>query len=463
MKLLVHVLTSGEHTDKADNHAFISEADLQEIADTYNADLHEAPVILGHDSDSLANMPDWAPAFGWVKNLVRNGQKLYAECEIGNQLKQMLDEKLYKKSSVGLYTPASKISPVAGKYYLRHLAMLGAAPPAIKGLEQFQFSEQGILQMGEQDMITADDNASFLAENAGDYLRFILSDGDRGYKGEITNFMPEPSADNNWLYDLDASSFAGQFSDESLGDPQVFDFQIKKDGEGWSKTYKLSQQSADEQEAAESPADEAIPAEQSAEQPISAPDDSAIEPSIAPSESAETSEPMAEAPMAEELEETEDDLAKFSEATREILALKLALSKANRQIAESQAKEQEAFVASLYSEGKLTEGLVHQGDLSKWLVKLDNAESLIFSEGKDLSLQSFAKRMLSALPSLVHFGEIAKHDAEPESADYSSPIGTMADGDGLAIHSKAMAYMSEKGMDCKNPKQYQQALKAILK
>ena len=49
---------------------------------------------------------------------------------------------LYKKVSASFYSPESKINPEPGKWSLRHVAMLGAQPPAVKGLKGFAYSEE---------------------------------------------------------------------------------------------------------------------------------------------------------------------------------------------------------------------------------------------------------------------------------------------------------------------------------
>ena len=48
---------------------------------------------------------------------------------------------LYKKVSASFYSPDSKINPEPGKWSLRHVALLGAQPPAIKGLKGFAYEE----------------------------------------------------------------------------------------------------------------------------------------------------------------------------------------------------------------------------------------------------------------------------------------------------------------------------------
>ena len=47
----------------------------------------------------------------------------------------------FKKRSASFYPPQAPNNPTPGKWYLRHVAFLGAQPPAVAGLKDIQFSE----------------------------------------------------------------------------------------------------------------------------------------------------------------------------------------------------------------------------------------------------------------------------------------------------------------------------------
>jgi hypothetical protein len=110
--------------------------DLKEVAESYDPVIHEAPVRIGHEDT------DKSPAFGWVKGFKVQGDKLYADVEFTPEMSGMLRNGNYKKVSISMYSPQSHINPTPGKWSARHLAVLGATPPAVKGLEQIQFSEE---------------------------------------------------------------------------------------------------------------------------------------------------------------------------------------------------------------------------------------------------------------------------------------------------------------------------------
>jgi hypothetical protein len=74
------------------------------------------------------------------------------------------------------------------------------------------------------------ESIEFLNENTAEWLAYALNDEGNGFCGNITEFIPAPAEDNNWLYDAEAEEYRGQFmTDENLS----FDFSIKKEGEDW--------------------------------------------------------------------------------------------------------------------------------------------------------------------------------------------------------------------------------------
>lgn len=132
----IHVFKAGEQTSAQGVQRKFSPNDLQEVVETYDPSIHEAPLVIGHagDNDSL-------PAYGWIKNFERQGENLYANVEFTDAAKDLVKNNHYKKVSISFYSPESQINPHKGKWSARHLALLGAAPPAVKGLEAFSFGE----------------------------------------------------------------------------------------------------------------------------------------------------------------------------------------------------------------------------------------------------------------------------------------------------------------------------------
>jgi len=128
MKLL-EVFKTGTHTDNKGNSKTWTDADLNTIVKQYNEqsneEKHEAPLVIGHPATDK-------PAYGWVKALTKQGNKLYAEVkDVANEFVELVNQKRFGKLSIALY-PDMK---------LRHIGFLGAEPPAIKGLASPEFSE----------------------------------------------------------------------------------------------------------------------------------------------------------------------------------------------------------------------------------------------------------------------------------------------------------------------------------
>jgi len=136
---------------KAGNHngITITEADLQDMADTFCGDI---PVTIGHELD------DSMPAYGWVKKLETSEDKaiLIGEIELNEELEQAIADGKYKNWSIGAGNNDDS------RMYLHHVAFLGAVPPMIKNLQ--------IIEMGDNtDIITfsmAPDKCSVLLSDA---------------------------------------------------------------------------------------------------------------------------------------------------------------------------------------------------------------------------------------------------------------------------------------------------------
>lgn len=132
----IHVFKAGDQTSAQGVQRNFSEKDLQQVVDTYDPSVHEAPLVIGHagDNDSL-------PAFGWIQGFKRQGDSLYANVAFTDAAKDLVKNGHYRKVSISFYSPDSAINPHKGKWSARHLALLGASPPAVKGLEPFSFTE----------------------------------------------------------------------------------------------------------------------------------------------------------------------------------------------------------------------------------------------------------------------------------------------------------------------------------
>jgi hypothetical protein len=137
----VHVFKAGSQTSAQGVQREFSPEDLDQVVESYDPSIHEAPLVIGHQGDN-----DSLPSYGWIKKFVRQGENLYADVAFTDTAKDLVKDGHYRKVSISFYSPDSPINPHGKKWSARHLALLGAAPPAVKGLEPFSFSEEnGVL------------------------------------------------------------------------------------------------------------------------------------------------------------------------------------------------------------------------------------------------------------------------------------------------------------------------------
>lgn len=140
MKKWFAIFKTGKHTDSAGNEREWTESDLDKMVQSYDKTKHEAPIVIGHPKTN-------APAFGWIEELKRVGDTLYAlPKQLVNEFVEMVNKGLFKKRSISLYPDGT----------LRHVGFLGAQPPAVKGLPDVEFKEDEQLETIETDAATTD-------------------------------------------------------------------------------------------------------------------------------------------------------------------------------------------------------------------------------------------------------------------------------------------------------------------
>jgi hypothetical protein len=142
----VNIFRAGTQTSAQGVTREFTKDDLSEIASSYDPQVHEAPIRIGHEDN------DKVPAWGWVKGVKLKGDQLYAEVDFSPLAEDYIKNGLYKKVSASFYSPESKINPEPGKWSLRHVALLGAQPPAVKGLKGFAYeeSDEGVVDFASE-------------------------------------------------------------------------------------------------------------------------------------------------------------------------------------------------------------------------------------------------------------------------------------------------------------------------
>lgn len=121
----IAIARTGRFTDSAGQPHTFTTGDLDAIAASYDPKQLEAPLVFGHPQDN-------APAFGWVRQLKRQGEELCAQfAQVPPEVQKLVAQGSYKYVSMSLMPDRTR---------LRHVGLLGAAVPAIEGLGPVAFA-----------------------------------------------------------------------------------------------------------------------------------------------------------------------------------------------------------------------------------------------------------------------------------------------------------------------------------
>lgn len=131
----LHIFKPGRHITVAGEAIEFSEADIAATAAAYNPKIHKAPIVKGHPAID-------APAQGWAEALQANERGLYAlPSKVDPAFAEEVRAGRWGAVSAKFYRPDAANNPVPGTWYLRHIGVLGAQPPGVKGLEAPEFAE----------------------------------------------------------------------------------------------------------------------------------------------------------------------------------------------------------------------------------------------------------------------------------------------------------------------------------
>lgn len=144
---MIEIFRAGRHTDMHGRTIEFTADDLKAIAEGYDPELSPAPVVVGHPKTD-------APAYGWHKRLVAEGDSLFAEeDQVDEAFNDMRRAGRFKNRSASFYLPDAPNNPKPGQLYIKHVGWLGAAAPAVKGLKQVSFAEdeEGVVEFALSD------------------------------------------------------------------------------------------------------------------------------------------------------------------------------------------------------------------------------------------------------------------------------------------------------------------------
>lgn len=151
----IRIFAPGVHRSSAGEQLTFSAEDVAGIVAAYDPKLHHAPLVRGHPAHD-------APALGWVDRLaVADDGQLAAEFgDVDPGIKADVDAGRFRFVSSAFYRPGDASNPTPGKWYLRHVGVLGAMSPSVKGLGRAAFADDGsaavAVEFGERPRLLAD-------------------------------------------------------------------------------------------------------------------------------------------------------------------------------------------------------------------------------------------------------------------------------------------------------------------
>lgn len=128
----------GTHTDSAGSATTFTREQLEATVTAYNDGEWRAPLVAGHPKGT-------APAYGWVgkMRLDESGDVFVDDVEkLNPDFAELMQNGAFRNRSASWYSPDHPNNPTPGVWQLRHLGMLGAQPPALKGLGDVEFHDQ---------------------------------------------------------------------------------------------------------------------------------------------------------------------------------------------------------------------------------------------------------------------------------------------------------------------------------
>ncbi|MDO8838012.1 MAG: hypothetical protein Q7V31_03725 [Parvibaculum sp.] len=129
------IFKPGTHTPMSGKPIAFSEEVVKAIAAAYDPARHEAPVVIGHPRDD-------GPAWGWVKGLEFRDGALVAELDqVDPAFAEIVEAGRFKKVSASFYPADHPSNPTPGQLALRHVGVLGATAPGVKGLKPISFGD----------------------------------------------------------------------------------------------------------------------------------------------------------------------------------------------------------------------------------------------------------------------------------------------------------------------------------
>jgi hypothetical protein len=136
VKRTLQIFRTGKHTDANGITADFTDADLTEMATSYQRTTHFAPLVAGHPKGA-------APAYGGLDSVTKVGDKLFGDFLMEEEVARQIDGYQWLGVSCSIYARKNPHNPTPGKLNIRHVGLCGDDPPAIKGMQGLQQFAEG--------------------------------------------------------------------------------------------------------------------------------------------------------------------------------------------------------------------------------------------------------------------------------------------------------------------------------
>jgi hypothetical protein len=433
----IEIARTGRHTDKHGRPVHLSLKRLQEIAQGYNPEIYQAPLIIAHKT---GNVPDSelvtsSLSFGTPTTLKVVGDRLKASFDkFSPAFTEWVRNKNLLAISPGFYTPNHPSNPTPGKWALREISALGSEPPAIKGLqplsEAFDFSEaeDGIvcLEFAEPDV-----DAGVVEFAWGDRYVVQILRRLRDYmvveKGAEEAEKVIPIETLTWAMEGAASPDA-----EDRLWPKIDAFKERLE----SLEERLNASTRSFSEGGAMPLKPYLQQLLRSQVQASGKDAAAIAQESGVANFSELLDSNGEA-SDEQLQRIVDSVTQpvqLSEPSDRELELE-------RKLAEIERQGVVSFVEAQVNRGAVLPG--EKTAIVELLVSADHSSPVEFSEGsetKTLKLGDSFRSFLQRLTPAIEFAEIATADVDEEPIEFSEPAGYEVNAEKKALMQKAKAY-----------------------
>lgn len=498
----IELFRAGPQISSTGQKMVFADTDLDQVVSSYDVNRHEAPLIIGHDQD------DGTPALGWVREVWRKGKSLWGKVELTPKAERLIRDGVFKKVSSSFYLPDADTNPTPGQLALRHLGLVSI--PAVKGLTAFSEThpEGSITITPTESSISFQETEPTMAKRKTEApvqeTKVVDHADSRGMTINVNiNGVKHTDEEGQLVEETGAAApYDAEYGDgmgmmdpnQDLAtpapDPMMGSTSMVEGPDGEEMGDEDGGEAApvgpdgagpDGEEGGEmEPADSGADVED-----VSGDEDEKVAADLA-SQYTEEQLIMALYQLAQgssEMGEGQSGMMGYSEGEAEDETVTVTTeTETAADFAESQApdplaakvaeleeelaaqrrlmrqKEITDFCEGLYDDGKLTEQVAPISDLVRFMETLNSKNNVNFSEAGKATQFDFMKSVLTNLPAMVSFSEVATPASAPKKPKTPAPSadGYVYDERNAEIHAKAVDYSEKNGTD------YMSALKLVL-